>query len=124
MCFAPFARTCSIYGLVWRVGIGAFLSSVDVATDIYVIRTYYSEGLNTQANVMLGMINANLAIQLLTVLAQYQKKRWTVKVKEVMITLLFLRPVVDAYRISTTHDDGETAVDPLVELIINKVRPY
>ena len=98
------------------------LSSVDAATDIYVVGTYYSEGLNTQANAMLGMISANLFIQLLIVLAQNQKKRWTVKLKEVIITLLFLRPVVDAYRISTTHDDVETTVDPLAEMLINKVR--
>ena len=98
------------------------LSSVDAATDIYVVGTYYSEGLHGQANAMLGMISANLFIQLLTVLAVYQKKRWTVKLKEVIITLLFLRPVVDAYRISTNYDDGESTVDPLVEMILNKVR--
>ena len=103
-----------MYGLVWRVGVGALLSSVDAATDIYVVGKYYSEGLNTQANAMLGMISANLIIQLLTVLAVYQRKRWTVKLKEVMITLLFLRPIVDAYRMSTAHDDGETTVDSLV----------
>ena len=124
MCFAPFARTCSIYGLVWRVGIGALLSSVDASTDIYVVGTYYSEGLNRQANAMLAMISANLIIQLLIVFAQNQNKRWKVKLKEALITLLFMRPIVDAYRISTSHDDDETAVDPLVELIINKVRPY
>ena len=121
MRFTPLVR-CSIYGMVWRVGVGALLSSVDAATDIYVVGTYYSVGLNMQASAMLGMISANLVIQLLTVLAVYQKKRWTVKLKEVMITLLFLRPVVDAYRISTNCDDGESAVDPLVEMIINKVR--
>ena len=95
---------------------------MDAATDIYVVGTYYSEGLNGQANAMLGMISANLFIQLLIVLGQYQKKRWTVKLKEVMITLLFLRPVVDAYRISTNYDDGEATIDPLTEMIINKVR--
>ena len=111
-----------MYGLVWRVGVGALLSSVDAATDIYVVGTYYSEGLNGQANAMLGMISVNLFIQILVVLAQYQKKRWTVKLKEALITLLFLRPIVDAYRISTNHDDDKTAVDPLAEMLINKVR--
>ena len=111
-----------MYGLVWRVGVGAVLSSVDAATDIYVVGTYYSEGLNTQANTMLGMISANLIIQILFVLAQNQKKRWTVKLKEALITLLFLRPVVDAFRVSTNHDDEEATVDPLAEMLINKVR--
>ena len=110
-----------MYGLVWRVGVGALLSSVDAATDIYVVGTYYSEGLNEQANAMLGMIIVNLSIQLLIVLGQYQKKRWTVKLKEVLITLLFLRPIVDAYRISNNHDDEEATFDPLAEMIFNKV---
>ena len=111
-----------MYGLVWRVGVGALLSSVDAATDIFVVGTYYSEGLNGQANAMLGMISANLIIQLLIVFAQYQKKRWTVKLKEALITLLFLRPIVDAYRISTNHDDEEATIDLLTFMIMNKVR--
>ena len=111
-----------MYGLVWRVGVGALLSSVDAATDIYVVRTYYREGLHGQANAMLGMICANLAIQLLIVIGQYQNKRWTVKLKEAWITLLFLRPIVDAFRISTNHDDDKTTIDPLAEMIMNKVR--
>ena len=110
-----------MYGLVWRVGVGALLSSVDAATDIYVVGTYYSEGLNGQANAMLGMISANLLIQILVVLAQYQKKRWTVKLKEALITLLFLRPIVDAYRISTNYNDFESTMDPLTEMMMNKV---
>ena len=112
----------SVYGLVWRVGVGALLSSVDAATDIYVVGTYYSEGLNGQANAMLGMIIANLFIQILVVLAQYQKKSLAVKLKEALITLLFLRPIVDAYRISTSYEDEEATFDPLVEMIVNKVR--
>ena len=94
---------------------------MDAATDIYVVGTYYSEGLNTQAHAILGMISANLIIQLLIVLGQYQKKRWTVKLKEALITLLFLRPIVDAFRISTNHDDIEVAIDPLSEMLTNKV---
>ena len=112
----------SVYGLVWRVGVGALLSSVDAATDIYVVGTYYSEGLHGQANAMLGMISTNLVIQLLIVFAQYQKKRWTVKLKEALITLLFLRPTVDAYRVGTNVEDEEATVDTLSEMFFNKVR--
>ena len=97
------------------------MSSVDAATDIFVVGTYYSEGLHGQANTMLAMISANVFIQLLIVLAQYQKKRWTVKLKEALITLLFLRPIVEAFRISTNHIDTETIVDPVIEMLINKV---
>jgi len=48
---------------------------------------------------------------------------WTllaVKLREVLITLLFLRPAVDAYRISTNHEDGDHKMDSLAEMIMNK----
>ena len=97
------------------------LSSVDAATDIFVVEKYYSEGLNGKANAMLAMICSNLIMQLLIVLSQYQKKTWTTKLKEALITLLFLRPIVDAYRVSSNHEDGDAAYDQLSEMIGNKV---
>ena len=114
---------CSIYGMVWRVSVGAALSMLDAVTDLYVISKYYSTvGLRGQANAMLAMIVTNMGIQITTVLGQYKKKSWGVKVKEVLICLFFLRPAVDAYRVSSNYKDSETTIDPLVEMIINKVR--
>ena len=51
---------------------------------------------------------------------RYQKKSWGVNLREVMICLLFLRPVVDAYRVSTNHEDEEANFDSLAEMIANK----
>ena len=112
----------SIYGMVVRVSVGAALSILDAVTDIYVISKYYNEGLRGQANAMLAMIATNTFCQIIVVLAQYKKKNWKVKVKEVLICLFFLRPAVDAYRVSTNYKDSEATVDPLVEMIFNKVR--
>ena len=113
----------SIYGMVWRVSVGAALSMLDAVTDIFVIVSYYKiEGLRGQANAMLAMIATNMGIQILFVLAVYKKKSWGVKVKEVLICLFFLRPAVDAYRVSTNHKDSETTFDPLFEMCVNKVR--
>ena len=98
------------------------LSSVDAATDIYVVGTYYREGLHGQASAMLGMISANLIMQLLVGLALHKKKSWTAKLKEVLITLLFLRPIVDAYRVSSNNVDMGAAYDQLSEMVGNKVR--
>ena len=42
------------------------------------------------------------------------------KLREVIICLLFLRPVVDAYRILTNHGEDDMAVDQLTELIFFK----
>ena len=114
----------SIYGMVFRVSVGAALSSIDAVTDIYVITKYYSnKDLRAQANSMLAMISVNMIIQLLIVMGQYKKKSWNVKLKEMAITLLFLRPAVDAYRVSTNHDDDEATFNPMIEMIMNKVRP-
>ena len=112
----------SIYGTVWRVSIGAALSIVDAGTDLYVIGTYYTEGLNGKAAIMCGMISANMFIQLLFVVAQYNKKSWGVRLKEILITILFIRPAVDAYRVSTNYNDGDATVGSLNEMIFNKVR--
>ena len=114
---------CSIYGMIWRVSVGAALSMLDAWTDIYIILKYYkTEGLRGQANAMLAMIGTNMGIQIIVVLAQSKKKSWKVKVKEVLISLFFLRPIVDAYRVSTNKEDSESTVEPLMEMIVNKVR--
>ena len=42
------------------------------------------------------------------------------KVKEALISLFFLRPAVDAYRVSTIHEDDGTTIDPLSEMMLNK----
>ena len=97
---------------------------MDAATDIYVVGTYYSEGLNGQANAMLGMISANLFLQILVVFVQYRKKRLIVKLREVLICLLFVRPIVDAFRISTNHEEEDSLLlfRREVESAANKVR--
>ena len=109
--------------MIWRVSVGAALSMLDAATDIFVIVSYYStEGLRGRANAMLAMIATNMGIQILVVLGQYKKKSWKVKVKEVLICLFFLRPALDAYRVSSNYKDSEATADPLIEMIYNKVR--
>ena len=111
----------SKWGMVLRVSLGAFLSMLDGATDIYTISTYYeSDKLTWQANAMLAMVSINMGVQVLTVLGNYQKHPWSTKLKEILICLTFLRPAVDAYRVSTNHKDKLATVEPLQEMINNK----
>ena len=113
----------SNYGMVFRVATGAVLSTIDGITDIYVINSYYNtDGLHGQANAMLAMLTTNIIIQLLFVLVQYKKKNWKVKVREALICLFFLRPAIDAYRVSTNHEDEETTLSQLTEMVCTKVR--
>jgi len=112
----------SIYGTVYRVIIGAITSTTDVATDLYVLFTYYnSDALVNRANTLLAMICLSMFCQILVGWGQYRKKSINVKLRELLITLLFLRPAVDAYRVSTNHDDEEAAIEPLMEMMFNKV---
>jgi len=109
------------FGMVFRVSVGAVLSTIDAATDIYVISTYYQSGeLYGQANAMLTMLLVNIIVQLLTVYVQYKKKSWLTIGKEALISMAFLRPAVDAYRVSTNHDDKEVSMDQLTEMVMNK----
>jgi len=105
------------YSMVFRVGIGVFLSIVDCLTDIYVIKTNYrSNELVGQANALLVMIVLNLFCQLLVVYAQYRRKSWSSIFKEILITISFIRPAVDAYRVRTNFRDPETSFDSLSEV--------
>ena len=56
---------------------------------------------------MLAMIGTNMVIQLLAMLAQYKKKSWKMKLGEACITVFFLRPFVDCYRVHVGHVDEE-----------------
>ena len=42
------------------------------------------------------------------------------KLKELLICLFFLRPAVDAYRVSTNHEDEGATVDSLSEMMFNR----
>jgi len=110
------------YGMVFRVGSGAALSTMDSATDIYVIATYFqSDELVGQATALLAMICTTLFLEVIVVLVIDQRKSRTEKLKEAAISVFPLRPAVDAYRVSTNDNDDETAVDRLSELIVNKI---
>ena len=96
----------SFYGTVYRVAAGAFTSTLDTVTDVYVISTYYgSDKLVGRANALLAMICTNMLIQLGITWYQTKKKSLTERVNEVFITLFFLRPAVDEYRVSTNYEN-------------------
>jgi len=96
------------------------LTTVDTMTDIFMIYLYKENGLHSNANTMIAMISINTFIQLFVVLAQNRKKGWKTLLKEWLITLLFIRPFVDAWRVHNKHEDSETTFDLLSEMILNK----
>ena len=112
-----------MYGMVLRVSIGAVSSTLDAITDIYVIFTYYkTDALKARANLLIAMICLNILLQISVGYVQYKKKSITVQLQELLITLLFLRPAVDAYRVNTTNNEaeGSTIFEPMYEMFANK----
>jgi len=102
--------------------LGSALSTVDAATDIYVVSTYYqSAALNTQADIMLSLIATNMFFQCTTLFTQHGSNIFSLKgLGEILITFLFLRPIVDAYRVSTNHQQSDAPMDSLMEYLVNK----
>jgi len=96
------------------------LTTIDTVTDIYMIHLYKVNGLHGNANTMIAMIATNVVIQLLTIPAQYKKKGWRTLLKEGLITVLFLRPFVDAWRVNRKHDDVENTLDCKTQTVVNK----
>jgi len=111
----------SIYGMVFRVTVGAILSITDGVTDLYVITTYYeNKALHAQANALVIMVSMSMFCQIVVGMMTHARKSWGVKLREVLITIFFLRPAVDAYRVSTTYVDEENTVNSLGEMVANK----
>jgi len=73
----------SIYGMVYRVTVGAILSITDGVTDIYVITTYYeNEALHGQAHALVILVSLSMFGQLCVAMGTYARKSWGVKLKE------------------------------------------
>ena len=66
------------------------------------------------------MVLLNLFFQLLVVHGMNKNTSKRKMLKEVMITLLFLRPAVDACRVCTNHKSTYNGIDALEIMIINK----
>ena len=69
---------------------------------------------------MMILMSLNVSVQLLGVMIVHRRKTWKDKLKEVLITIFFLRPCVDAYRMSMNEMSHESMVSSLSEMILNK----
>ena len=109
------------WGMIFRVCTSSVLSLFDATTDFIVIIRYRGdEKLHGQSNALLAMLIASTFVQVLIALGQSKRKGWKVKAREVLYCILFLRPAVDAYRVSTNHRDEEDAFEPLFVMMFNK----
>jgi len=108
-------------GLKWRVGLGAGLSIMDMISDAGVIKTYQASGNTSGANSLIAMIGSSLAAQLLMTYGQNKKKSKWVILRELAFVVTFLKPAVDGFRVATGHEDKDSTVNPLVEMVMGKM---
>ena len=109
------------WGLKMRVIMGAGLSILDMATDVFVIVGYMGR-VETKGYgwSLLGMVVASMVLQLLIVFVQNKGKPW-VMAKELLIVVTLMKPAVDAYRVASGHEMDEHHVfDVKTELVATK----
>jgi len=109
------------WGLKLRVTMGAGLSILDLATDIFVIVGYMGkEDTRGYGYYMLGMTVASMVLQLLIVFLQNKKKPW-VLANEMLIVLTGLKPAFDCARLCAGREmEGHHAFDAMTELVATK----
>jgi len=80
------------WGLMWRVCTGAFLSVLDIVTDVVVIVGYMEkEETREYGYSLLTMLVGSMVLQLLVVFAQNQKKP-SAMAKEMLVVITGLKP--------------------------------
>ena len=104
-----------------RVAMGAGLSILDMATDIFVIERYMGKDETRGYGwSLLWMVVASMAIQLLFVFVQ-NKGKPRVLVKEMLIVLTGLKPAVDCGRVCVGQEMEEHhEFDAKTELVFTK----
>jgi hypothetical protein len=105
------------WGLPWRVSTGAFLSVLDMATDINMIVLYMSTGQEKLGYILLAMFVACIVIQLLLVIGQNWKKKKKLP-GEMLVVVVGLKPVWDCYNGKAQEDHN--LMDAKTELVCSK----
>ena len=109
------------WGLKTRVVMGAGLSILDMATDIFVIMGYMGKD-DTKGYgwSLLWMIVASIVFQVVLVYFQHRKAPLKL-LREVLIVLTGLKPGVDAFNVvSGKEEDVHSVVDAKIELVVCK----
>jgi hypothetical protein len=109
------------WGLKMRAFVGAFLSLVDIASDVNVVVAYMaSDAQAVYGRILLGMIGASLALHMMVAVSQ----RWGNKKelpRQILIVLLCLKPVQDAVNVVQGKDrDEHNVIDARMELNLGK----
>jgi hypothetical protein len=112
------------YGVKIRAAVGGSVSMLDLATDVVVISEYIVTNRGKLAYLLIGMIAVNILFQCILVWMQTQglteNKRRTM-MAEMLTTVFFLKPALDAWKVASGADQLPGAVlPPMTEMTISK----
>jgi hypothetical protein len=117
-------------GAKMRAYSGATLSLVDMGSDCFMFEQFYSDEEYYAAYGILFTICANMALQLLIVFTQNNKMGWRRMATEVLVTILCLKPAVDAVRFAKNDEkdknltmsiEMEASSSKLVEVVLESI---
>ncbi len=114
---AKYILATSKYGLVFRVSLGAALSIVDLATDIFMTVSFFlTEGQERFGIFNTILISLAIAVQVLSSWVNNHKKHSTFA-KDAAIIFTGLKPAFDAYKIGAGLErEDHQLFDPLIEI--------
>jgi hypothetical protein len=114
----------SSFGTKFRSILGASMSIMDILSDVWIIVQYFRDGRTGYACVLLGFVTAAIVAQLAISIIQTQnmkKERWKTFAIEACYILTFVKPGVDAFRVSNQVERREgQVVDSLDEMALMK----
>ena len=107
------------WGMMWRVTVGAALSTIDLVTDIYITYMFWKErgekGIFFRCSMMMLIVSVMLMVSI-TILQHHKRGLKRVSI-EVFPVILGLKPAVDAFRVASCAKIEEGQIfEPLVEM--------
>jgi hypothetical protein len=83
--------------------VGVVLPTVDMSSDVYMVTEYIRSGEIGMAKAIIAMVFLCLLSQLMIVYAQTRRKP-ALMVREMLLTLLFMKPARDALRVAQGNE--------------------
>jgi hypothetical protein len=112
------------YGVKVRASIGGSVSILDMVSDVIMILEYITTGRMRFAYLLIGMVAANLLVQLIIVWIQTHgltENKWRTMAVEMLTTVLFIKPALDSWKVASGADKPSGAsLPPLHEMSFSK----
>ena len=114
---AQYGLNTSNFGLVLRASVGAILSTVDLASDVYITALFFTTpGLEGYGRTKAVFIGLTMLLQIIVAYIQNCSKRSTF-LKEALSILTGLKPAADSWKIGSGAEKEEHhSFNPLTEM--------